>query len=288
MSLRLRIHQTAPRLAEVTGNLAEMDALLAEAPAGSLVVFPELAHTGYDLGVRARELALEASAPPPLRPSGPGVTAVWGFPEVAGDGRLYNAAGAVDASGWIHRHRKRYLPTYGMFDEARTFAPGVQGPHIFHPHPSWPTALLICEELWHPGLAYLAALRGAHLLLILAAAPGRGSPRDPEEDGTRFGSHGAWRLLARTAALTHGMYVALANRCGAEGGVVFAGGSMVVGPDGTVLAEASHAEPDTLDVVLDLDAVRSARTPYAHIRDEDPSLMIRELEDIVRTDTATR
>lgn len=285
MTLHLRIHQTAPRPGEVSANLAEMEALLADAPAGSLVSFPELALTGYDLGSRARELALDASGPPPLRPSSPGTTVVLGFPEVASDHRLYNAAGAMDGSGWVHLHRKRYLPTYGMFDEGRVFAPGALGPRIFRPHPSWPTALLVCEELWHPGLAYLAALRGAHLLLVLAAAPGRGSPRDPDEDGTRFRSHGAWRLLARTAALTHGIYVALVNRCGAEGGVVFAGGSLVVAPDGTVVAEASHEEPDTLDVLLDPRAVRAARNPYAHIRDEDVPLMVRELEQILRAET---
>ncbi|HSG46534.1 MAG TPA: nitrilase-related carbon-nitrogen hydrolase, partial [Longimicrobiales bacterium] len=189
MSLRLRIHQTAPRVGDVAANLAEMEALVAEAPPGSLVAFPELALTGYDLGSRARDLGLEPSAPPPLRPSSPGTTVVLGFPELARDHRLYNAAGAVDESGWIHRHRKRYLPTYGMFDEGRIFAPGDRGPRTFVPHPSWPTALLVCEELWHPGMAYLAALRGAHLLLVLAAAPGRGSPRDPEEDGPRFRSH---------------------------------------------------------------------------------------------------
>lgn len=284
MTLLLRVHQTAPRPGETEANLAEMARRVGAAPPGSLVVFPELALTGYDLGSRARELALPEGAPPPVFSRDPATTVIMGFPESAPDGRLYNAAGAARGEGWIHVHRKRYLPTYGMFDEGRIFAPGRRGPRIFHPAPEWPAALLVCEELWHPALAYLAALRGAHLLVVLAAAPGRGTPGDPDDHGARFRSRLPWRLLARTAAVTHGMYVALVNRAGVEGGVVFAGGSLVVAPDGTVVAEAPEQGEADLEVELDPEAVRGARTPYAHIRDEDPSLVIRELEEILRGD----
>lgn len=282
MSLRLQLHQTAPRPGDVPGNLREMRRSLNDAPSGALVAFPELALTGYDLGMRARDMALAENAPPPLRPAHPETTVVLGFPEEAADGRIYNAAGAASTSGWLIRHRKRYLPTYGMFDEGRIFAPGVAGPRIFHPHPDWPAALLICEELWHPALAYLAALRGARLLVVLAAAPGRGSPSDPEDPGARFGSRLAWRLLARTAALTNGIYVALVNRCGVEGGVVFAGGSMVVTPDGSVAAEGSESGPDVVEATLDAESVLAARRPWSHLRDEDPALVVRELEAILR------
>ena len=282
MSLRLQLHQTAPNPGDPQANLREMRRRLDEAPAGTLVAFPELALTGYDLGMRFRDVALGESDPPPLVPRDANTAVVLGFPEQAGDGRLYNAAGAASAAGWLIRHRKRYLPTYGMFDEGRIFAPGGAGPRIFHPHPDWPTGLLVCEELWHPALAYLAALRGARLLLVLAAAPGRGSPGDPDDPGARFGSRLAWRLLARTAALTHGMYVALVNRCGAEGGAVFAGGSVLVAPDGSVAAQGSDSGPDVVDATLDLEPVLEARRPWSHLRDEDPALVIRELEAVLR------
>ena len=277
MSLRLVLHQTAPRLGAVDENLAAIHQALGTTPPGSLCVFPELALTGYDLGARARELALEEDAPPPVKSPDAATTVVLGYPEIARDTRLYNVAGAFRGGERILRHRKRYLPTYGMFDEGRIFAPGDQGPRLFHPRPEWPAALLVCEELWHPALAYLAALRGAHLLVVLAAAPGRGAPKEVEEDGPRFGSHRAWRLLARSTALTHGVYVALVNRVGVEGGTVFAGGSLVVAPDGEVVSEASHRDPDRLEVDLDAGRVARARHPYAHLRDEDLDLVQREL-----------
>lgn len=287
MSLRLRIHQIAPELGNPDANVATMARLEGEAPAGSLTVFPELSLTGYALGARARDLALRVSPPPPLLPARDGSTCVFGFVEESASGLVYNSAAATTPGGWLHVHRKRYLPTYGTFDEGRIFAPAATGPRVFRPDPEWPTAILLCEELWHPALAYLAALRGARLVLVLAAAPGRGSPENVEEDGPRFRSHRSWRLLARTAALTHGIYVALVNRVGTEGGIVFAGGSLVVGPDGEVVAEASHAEEDTLEVALRPEAVRAARTPWAHARDEDPGLVARELTAIVQEVDAT-
>ena len=179
MSLRLVLHQTAPRLGAVDENLAAIHQALGTTPPGSLCVFPELSLTGYDLGARARELALEEDAPPPVKSPDAATTVVLGYPEIARDTRLYNVAGAFRGGERILRHRKRYLPTYGMFDEGRIFAPGDQGPRLFHPRPEWPAALLVCEELWHPALAYLAALRGAHLLVVLAAAPGGRGGRPP-------------------------------------------------------------------------------------------------------------
>ncbi|MDT8340202.1 MAG: nitrilase-related carbon-nitrogen hydrolase [Longimicrobiales bacterium] len=287
MTLRLHLHQTAPTLGAYAGNLRATTARVEAAPSGSLVVFPELSLTGYDLGMRARELAISEAAPPPLRPSRDRVHVVFGFPEEAADGRLYNTAAVVDRSGWVARHRKRYLPTYGMFDEGRIFAPGTTGPRLFHPHPDWPAALLICEEFWHPALVYLAAMRGARLLVVTAAAPGRGRPHDPKNEGPRFRSHGAWRLLARSAALTHGVYVALANRVGVEGGTVFAGGSLVVTPDGEIVAEASHEGEDVLEVMLDPDRLRAARAAYSHLRDEDAALVVRELQALLEGGEAT-
>ncbi|UCC26302.1 MAG: hypothetical protein JSU98_04205 [Gemmatimonadales bacterium] len=287
MRLPLVLHQTAPRLGAVEWNREEMARRVAGDPAGSLVVFPELSLTGYDLGAGARELAMAEDALPPVSAPDPDTTIVLGYPELAPDHRLYNAAGAARAGAWIARHRKRYLPTYGMFDEGRIFAPGARGPRIFLPHPDWPTAILICEELWHPALAYLAALRGARLVLVLAAAPGRGQPQS-QEDGPRFRSHRPWRLLARTVALTHGLYLGLVNRVGAEEGVVFAGGSIVVGPDGEVLAEADHRAEDRLEVELEPERVRQARHPYSHVRDEDLALVRRELGDILTQESGLR
>ena len=87
----------------------------------------------------------------------------------------------------------------------------------------------------------------------------------------------AMEHLARAAAIAYGSYVALANRVGVEGPLCFAGGSMIIAPDGAVRARADDLREDRIDAELSLDAVAAARRPYAHARDDDPRLVAREL-----------
>jgi len=290
--LSIVVQQTAPGRCEVDANLAEMRARLEGSPPGSLVVFPELSLTGYDIGARARELALRTDAPPPLVPED-GTRLLIGFPEAADGGRLFNTAGLIGPGeqGWLHRHRKIYLPTYGSFDEGRIFSAATEGPDLVELMPGWPGAVLVCEDLWHPSLPWLAALRGAEVLVVMAAAPGRPvlggegmaepADRDSAGDGMvtrdRFGSVEAWRTLARGTAFTHGLWVVLANRSGVEGGITFAGHSMVVDPTGRVVAQAGPEE-ETLTVELDPGTVARARRDWSHLRDDDPEHLRRELD----------
>ncbi|HEX6558986.1 MAG TPA: nitrilase-related carbon-nitrogen hydrolase, partial [Longimicrobiales bacterium] len=142
----------------------------------------------------------------------------------------------------------------------------------------WRIGVLICEDFWHPLLTYLHALQGVHALLVMAAAPGRGAWTGGEA-GAFFASSDSWERIARTYAQLYGIYVVICNRCGVEGGVTFAGESIAVAPDASVLARAGTGEA-LLTVELQAEAVRTARTPYAHIRDEDAALAVREIQRI--------
>jgi predicted amidohydrolase len=140
--------------------------------------------------------------------------------------------------------------------------------------------LLVCEDLWHPALPYLLAADGAHLLIVQSAAAGRGSWTGGEGGG-RFASWPAWEHLARAAAVAYGVYVVVANRVGTEGSCVYAGGSLVAGPEGELIARADDLAEDRLTVDLSLGAVAQARTPYSHARDDDPRLVRRELARMI-------
>ena len=293
--LRLRVAQTAPRRADLAHNrgVVEAEARRAAEEGVDLLVLPELALTGYDVGHRARELALPF-------PSGgrhaldlpAGAPALLvGAIERAPDQRIHNVAVAARGDRVLHVHRKVHLPTYGSFDEGRLFAPGRAGPRPFDGPAGWRVAGLVCEELWHPAMPYLAALRGADLVVTLAAAVGRGAPGEglggddvspADGDGASFPSWEVWELLARHTAAVHGVWVVVANRAGVEGPLTFAGSSLVVGPDGAVVARASAEGPDRVDLTLDHDAVRRARRSFSHLRDEEPGLVARELEAILR------
>jgi predicted amidohydrolase len=271
-TLRLGIHQFAPRLRAPAENLATIVAAGGEL---DLLLTPELSLTGYDVGDAAHHYAvpLTLDEPLPYAASATEAALVVGLIEQGADGVPYNAAALV-ADGVVRfRHRKLYLPTYGMFDEARYFGRGTEL-DTFELN-GWRFGLLVCEDFWHPGLIYALAAAGIDALLVCAAAPGRGV-WEGGADGSIFASTRVWERIARTTAQLYGIYVALANRSGVEGAVTFAGGSVVVGPDGEPMAHADH-EPALLSATLDRAALRAARRPYAHARDDDPRIVQRAL-----------
>jgi predicted amidohydrolase len=278
-TLRLALAQTAPLLRD-SGRNAQVIATLAAGAGAELLVTPELSFTGYDVGDAVHSLGVPVSIGTHLAAAGPLVDApgqvVVGLVE-SGRGGPYNAAVVLAHGNVIFRHRKLYLPTYGMFDEARWFGRGLTV-DVWEPTPGWRAGLLICEDFWHPGLSYVLASRGVDLLLVQAAAPGRGVWAGGEY-GT-FASTDVWERMARATAQVYGIYVALVNRVGIEGGVTFAGGSVVVGPDGEVIARAGDTEPELIAVGLSLDALQAARRPYSHARDDDVRLVMRELARI--------
>ncbi len=277
--LRLAVLQSRPRLRDARANL---DAIAAAAEEDGLLVTPELALTGYDLGDDAAALALAlppGAAPPALAALAAGADVVLGLPEATPDGLVYNAAAYLAGGRVVHVHRKVYPPTYGMFDEMRFFARG-QGVRVFTAR-GWRIALLVCEDFWHPALAYLAAAGGADLLVVLAAAPGRGA-WEGGTGGARFASAAAWEGIATTTARLYGVYVALANRVGAEGAVTFAGGSLLVAPDGAVVARAPDDAESRIGAEISLGEVRRARRPFSHARDEDLRLVRAELDRLLR------
>lgn len=274
--VRLRIEQFAPVLGRVDANLGHVARAQADAAAEGvgLLVTPELSLTGYDVRDAVHALAA-AESDAPYSTLLPGPDAVLGTIERDAAFVPYNAALHLRGGRVLHRHRKVYLPTYGMFDEGRYFGRGG-GVRAYDAGGGWRVGMLVCEDLWHPALSWLLAAQGANLLVVQSAAAGRGVVAGGASGG-RFASWGAWEHLARAAAIAYGAYVALANRVGVEGPLCFAGGSMIVAPDGEIIARADDLNPDRIDAELSLDAVAAARRPYAHARDDDPRLVAREL-----------
>lgn len=278
--IRLRIEQLAPVLGEPDRNLDRIRCAGEDAAREGvdLLLTPELSVTGYDLRDRVHEVARPVGDDPFPQLAGiPDV--VVGTVELGGDYVPYNTALHLRGGAVLHRHRKVYLPTYGMFDEGRYFGRGGRV-RAYDAGGGWRVGLLVCEDLWHPALCYLLAMGGANLILVQSAGAGRGVGAAGEAG--RFASWSVWEHLARAAAIAYGVYVGLANRVGAEGSVVFCGGSLVVAPDGSVLARGDDLAEDRPTVDLSLSAVAAARRPFAHARDEDPHLVARELDRLLQ------
>ncbi len=274
--LRLGVLQFAPVLGDVVAN-ARRIADAADQLAGDLLLTPELSLTGYDLRDAVGDVARPLEPAPPPLGEAPGDVLVGLVEATDAGGR--NAAVVYRGGRVQHVHRKIYLPTYGMFDEARHFRPGREV-RVWERDDGWRVGVLVCEDFWHPGLHYVLASAGIHLLLVQSAAPGRGV-WEGGEGGTRFANMDGWVRIARTTAALYGIWVALANRTGVEGPITFGGGSLLAGPDGELLHRAGPEGDDLLVSALDPADLRRARTPYAHARDDDPALVARELARIL-------
>ncbi len=264
--MKLAIVQTKPRKGDVAGNLAELRAifaqLAAEVDAYDLVVFPEAALTGYFLEGAVYELAFEANDLAAkiydawAAAGGKPLDVVIGFFENAA-GTYYNAAMyvALTAAGpqIVHVHRKMFLPTYGVFDEERFLSRGRRL-EAFDTRLGR-MAILICEDAWHAIVPTLAAIRGAQVLIIPSASPGRGlAAKDGELENV-----GHWRSLLASYAVEHGVFVLYAGLVGFEGGKGMSGSSMVVDPFGATLATLPALGAHVLRATIDLSDVEVAR-----------------------------
>src|SRR6476619_7778721 len=171
--MKLAVAQIDPTVGDLEGNHDLILARIEEArTAGAdLVVFPELAVTGYppeDLLLRPSFVQAAQAKAEALAREARGIVALIGVPWFDRD--LYNAC-AICAAGEIKTiYRKRFLPNYGVFDEDRYFATGRD--LILLEHGGTLVGPTICEDMWQPGPpATELALAGAQVLLSLSASP---------------------------------------------------------------------------------------------------------------------
>ena len=276
---RIHLAQIDPALGDLERNrdlhLDRMEKARAEG--ARLVVFPELSLTGYWLHDLVAEVALDPETAPllgPLREASKRIDVVFGLVEAGEDGRPYNTAVWFGGGRMVARQRKIHLPTYTLFDEGRYFAPGATVRAFDSPFGR--AGLLICEDLWHPALAYVLAQDDADLLVVLSSSPGRGI-----DDG-ELASQRAWHLLGESAARFHTQFVVFVGRVGTEDGHTFGGGSFVYGPDGRLLAECPLLQEAGVTVDLDRRELKAARTVNPMRRDDRPGLIRRELGRILQ------
>jgi predicted amidohydrolase len=280
--LRIALAQLAPQLGRLDENLETHISLLAEArdQGAGLVVFPELGLTGYLLQDLAAEVAMRLDDPrlARLAAATEGISAVVSFVEESGDHRISIAAAVIEEGEIRHVHRKLYLPTYGLFDERRFFAPG----DLLRATPSRRlgvgVGIAICEDFWHLSVPQVLSLDGAHILINVSASPGRDLARTHE---VGLGTATSWRTLMRTYAQLTTSFVVFCNRVGVDESISFWGGSEVISPGGDAVFSAPLYEEGLYLVDIDLEEVRRARISLPLLRDERPEFHVRELERIV-------
>jgi N-carbamoylputrescine amidase len=272
--------QIAPKKGDYAANLARVaeSALQASEQGADLAVFPETCLSGYfleggvaDIAASSEQVAKDLwnATRGGLRGS---LDVALGFYERAG-GNLYNSAAHIELSTEGHRlrhvHRKFFLPTYGVFDEERFVGRGRD-------ISSYETrlgrfALLICEDIWHSVSATIAALKGAQIIVAIAASPARGF------SGNEIQNLKTYHDLLKAQSLEHGVWSVNSMLVGFEGGKGFTGGSVICDPFGAVVAEGPVGDEHMLLAEVDLDAIAVARQKSPLISD-----LVSVLEDITR------
>lgn len=287
MKFRVALVQFAPRLGDVDANLKRVLELIDQAKAQhvDLAIFPELGLTGYYLkdlvpNVSARALPDDPHLGPLLSASRD-LDIVVGFSEVGARYTYYIAAAYLSDGRAVHVHRKVYLPTYRLFDDARFFARGDSF-RAFDTRLGR-MGLMICEDAWHISTPYVLWMDGADFLIDIAASPGYGiSDLSTDSSSDPLASATSVNAFLRSYADLLTAFVFYCNRVGGEDGISFWGGSRVHSPEGELLATAPQFEEALVVADIDTDALRRARLKLPVLRDEELGLVRRELRRIGR------
>ncbi len=212
--MRFALAELAPRPADLAANLRKVESVVRAVPA-EVVVFPELFLSGYHVGDRLRSLALRAGDASTTvlgrLAHESGRTIVVGAPWAAEErpGEVENAAVVFDPDGAVQRASKRYLPTFGPFEEGLVFTPSARARAV--EVRAAKVGIEVCYDVFFPEVSRELALDGARLLVNLSASP--------------VTSRKLFEKLLPARAAENGLPLLYVNRVGVEDGLVFAGGS---------------------------------------------------------------
>ncbi len=271
--LRVALCQSNPVVGDLSGNVAALQARVREARErqADIILFPELSITGYppeDLLLKPSFVRDAAAALGELAAGVTGIVACVGAPNdgatAAGTEELHGAdpapvttvpprtvlynGAAVLADGRVQAlYPKHHLPNYAVFDERRYFTPGNEA--VVIELGGQRLGVTICEDIWLPGGPADWSVRngGAEIVLNLSASPyHQGKGREREE-------------LFAARCRDQRCFLAFCNAVGGQDELVFDGHSLVIGPDGEILARGAPFEEEMLVVDLDPAAARELR-----------------------------
>jgi len=281
--LRVAVAQMTSVLGDVEANLDRVAdyVVRAEGQGVDLLVFPELALSGYPVGPWFSDAAVKPGSEvmERLKRLSCRVAISIGIIEETEDVQFYNSAVFLSGGRIRHVHRKVYPPNYKIFDEARYFGRGRTVAAFDTP---WcRMAMLICGDCWHLTLPYMAVHDGADVLIVLAASSREGLSHT-------VSCQDAWERMNRSYALTLSSFVVFANHVGEASGLQFWGGSHIVKPDGNFAAQASLEEPQLLVMDLDLSMLRNHRLVLPFRRDDQLDITLRIGHNVLHNKTLRR
>jgi len=262
--LKVALGQIDCHVGDVAANVATMaDWAHRAADQGcDVVVFPEMADTGYDMKTIERHAGCwDGGACRDLRRTAAEhrIAIIAGLSDRRGDS-IGNGAVVIDNAGeLLASYRKIHLFSYKPICEDQHLAGGDE--LCLFDLAGWRCGLMICYDIRFPELARALTLRGAEVLFVVAAWP-----------TTRIGH---WKLLNLARAVENQLYVAAVNRVGHDGATDFGGSSSVIDPLGEPKVNGSGNESELLVAELRKDRVLEVRDHMRVFDDRRPELYAR-------------
>ena len=302
--MKVAVYQTSPALLDLKANLKDVIAKIHQGreKSAELIVFPELALTGYFVGQKYHKVALKMDSKEikQLASATKGTAAVVGFIEESQSMNFYNSALVAVDGEILYAYRKLNLPNYGVFEERKYFSHGKQIP-VFRLN-DFTIAVLICNDLWHPSLPYLGVCQKADVFVtIFSSSEGA--------MGSEFSNIESWGVINTFYSRIFGIYNICANRVGVEEweekrsvlaaetsqlisaydidqlpqeqSFNFWGGSEIINPFGQQIAKAALHEKDEIFAEISKDLLRRKKILLPYLRDDDPHFTYRELQRIL-------
>ena len=219
--------QINPTVGAITANTAKIiDIIQRHQHDHALIVFPELALTGYpleDLLFRDELFDQVEQALLTIQAITTHCHVIVGHPYRA-EGNHFNSASILAQGKCIAIYHKQHLPNYGVFDEARYFTKGPSTPCLLTIN-NYRLGLCICEDIWQPGPVDQLLAAETDVLICINASP---------FDSIKYGIR---ESLLRNHA-KRGLAVVYVNQVGGQDELVFDGQSLAIDRAGNVCARA--------------------------------------------------
>lgn len=275
---KIAICQFSPNTQNLSENLEEIIVQLKKAKKAKahIVVFPELALSGYYNNVSIHEMAAQILQEHFLEYISEqskilAIDIVIGYPRL-NDGRIYNSAAYISNGHILGIHDKIYLAKYKPFEENRFFSEGCNVTVIDTHYGK--IALLISEDAWHLSTSLIAAQLGAKMLIICAATA-------VEDCQKLYMVQYAWETINTAIAFSNTFYLIYSNRSGNENNLAFWGGSHVIDYTGRLVRKAKIFSSDMVYLQLDLGALDSARSEFSRLGEERNEITVKQLSQII-------
>jgi omega-amidase len=260
--MKIAAAQIACALGDLDANVRKIRDFSARAKEGGaeLIVFPEMADTGYAMPViQTCARPWSEGAVPELQKIARGLSLaiICGVSERDG-ASIYNSQVFVDANGdVIGSYRKTHLFTAAPIGEDKCFSPGDELRSF--PFGGFRLGLSICYDLRFPEVYRTLAIEEKVNVFILASA-------------WPFPRVEHFRVLATARAIENQSYVIVSNRAGTDDGVKFCGSSAIIDPYGVVLASASTDREELVQAEISEEAITSVRNKMAVLAQRRPEL----------------